>query len=195
RPAQNPDGPRAELRPGALRRHGGDRHRRPARAAGAAMTLDPKVGAIVLQLVLWLPLVGAVVVAIAGAGHQEPHPGPVEGAGHASTQETAHPPATSTLNLQPWRIATAFALITFLLAAWLFVGFDRSSASQYQFVVNIPWLPFGSNYWIGVDGLSMPLVVLNALLSLSAIAGSWRVPRRQPVYFSPFLVVRSARAG
>src|SRR5205823_14676891 len=60
---------------------------------------------------------------------------------------------------------------------------------------NIPWLPFGSNYRIAVDGLSMPLIVLNALLSLSAIAGSWRVNTRQPLYFSMFLILETAVAG
>ncbi len=40
---------------------------------GAAMILDPNVGKVVLQLVLWLPLVGAIVVVIAGLGQQEPH--------------------------------------------------------------------------------------------------------------------------
>jgi NADH-quinone oxidoreductase subunit M len=159
------------------------------------MTLDPNVGKIILQLVLWLPLVGAIVVAIAGAGAQERHPDPVppaHDAAHAATEPTTAPP---TLSLRAWRIATGFALVTFLLAVWLFLGFDRTNSSQYQFTVNIPWLPFGSNYWIGVDGLSLPLVVLNALLSLSAIAGSWRVPMRQPLYFSLFLVLESAVAG
>jgi NADH-quinone oxidoreductase subunit M len=150
------------------------------------MTFDPNVGKVILQLVLWLPLVGAIVVALAGEGQPERHPDPLGG-------RDADAPVT--LDLRAWRLATVFALVTFLLAVWLFIGFDRANASQYQFAVNIPWLPFGSNYWIGVDGLSMPLVVLNALLSLSAIAGSWRTPMRQPLYFSLFLVLESAVAG
>ncbi len=143
--------------------------------------MDPTLGRILLQLVLWLPLLGAILVAFAGAGPMEPHP-------------DAHG-ATNRINLRPWRIATAFAAITFILAAWLLIGFDRSQANQYQFVVRIAWLPFGSDYRIGVDGLSMPLVALNALLSLSAIAGSWRTPTRQPLYYSLFLVLETAVAG
>jgi NADH-quinone oxidoreductase subunit M len=129
--------------------------------------LDPNAGRVILQLVLWLPLVGAVVVALAGNGS----------------------PSRS------WRLATFFAAITFILAAWLLFGFDRSQASQYQFETRIPWLPFGSDYRIGVDGLSMPLVALNALLTLSAIGGSWRIELRQPLYFSLFLTLESAVAG
>ena len=41
----------------------------------------------------------------------------------------------------------------------------------------------------------MPLVALNALLTLSAIAGSWRIAMRQPLYFSLFLILESAVAG
>jgi len=153
------------------------------------MILDPVVGGIVLQLVLWLPLVGALVVALAGSGRSERHPDPV---GHASA--TDHAETAERLRLRSWRIATIFAGITFLLAVWLFIGFDRSQ-SQFQFVVRVPWLPFGSDYRIGVDGLSMPLVLLNALLSLSAIAGSWRVPTRQGTYFALFLVLEAAVMG
>jgi NADH-quinone oxidoreductase subunit M len=149
------------------------------------MTLDPITGAVILQLVLWLPLIGACVVVLAGAGPVNPHPD-----AHAD-----HGEAPTGLNLRPWRIATTFAVITLLLAIWLMIGFDRSQASQYQFVTRLAWLPFGTDYRMGVDGLSMPLVVLNALLSLSAIAGSWRISTRQPLYFSLFLILESAVAG
>jgi NADH-quinone oxidoreductase subunit M len=131
------------------------------------VNLDPNVGRIVLQLVLWLPLLGAVVVALAGNG-------------------------TSS---RAWRIATLFAAVTFILAAWLFIGFNSAQADTYQFETRIAWLPFGSDYRIAVDGLSMPLVALNALLTLSAIAGSWRITVRQPLYFSMFLILESAVAG
>ena len=144
------------------------------------MILDPTLGRILLQIVVWLPLLGGIVVASAGSGALEPSP-------EASAAER--------VSLRAWRIATAFALITFLLAVWLLIGFDRSRADQYQFDVRIAWLPFGSDYRIGVDGLSMPLVALNALLSLSAIAGSWRIATRQPLYFSLFLILESAVAG
>ncbi len=132
------------------------------------MSLDPTVGRYVLQIVLWLPLVGGLVVALAG-GDAKP--------------------------LRSWRLATLFAAVTFLLAAWLMIGFNRDQAGQYQFETDIPWLPFGSHYRIAVDGISMPLVVLNALLSLSAIAGSWRITTRPTLYFSLFLILETAVAG
>jgi NADH-quinone oxidoreductase subunit M len=150
------------------------------------MNLDPTFGRLLLQVVLWLPLVGAIVVALAGSGPLEPSPDPASG---------AHGEVRAPVSLRPWRIATFVAAITFVLAAWLLIGFDRARADQYQFETRLSWLPFGSDYRIAVDGLSMPLVALNALLSLSAIAGSWRIAARQPLYFSLFLVLESAVAG
>jgi NAD(P)H-quinone oxidoreductase subunit 4 len=139
------------------------------------MMLNDDVGRVLLQLVLWLPMVGALVVAMAGNGRSD-----------TDSAESGS---------RAWRIATFFAAVTFVLAAWLFIGFDTSKSSQYQFQTRIGWLPFGSDYRIAVDGLSMPLVALNALLSLSAVAGSWRIATRQSLYFSLFLALESAVAG
>jgi NADH-quinone oxidoreductase subunit M len=119
--------------------------------------------------VLWLPLLGAIVVSLLPSSDARP--------------------------LRSWRIATFIAAVAFVLAVVLLIGFDRSLSDRYQFETRVPWLPFGSDYRIAVDGLSMPLVVLNALLSLSAIAGSWRISNRQTLYFSLFLVLESAVAG
>jgi NADH-quinone oxidoreductase subunit M len=154
---------------------------------------------VVLQLVLWLPLVGAIVVALAGNGRLEVHPDPAVSHPHPPTPLSLEGErgkgGVGEIALRPWRIATAFAVIVLLLAIWLMISFDRSQPSNFQFETRIPWLPFGSDYRIAVDGLSMPLVVLNALLSLSAIAGSWRIATRQPLYFSLFLILESAVAG
>ena len=132
------------------------------------MTLSPDAGALLLQLVVWLPLVGAIVVALFGAGRA----------------------------LRPWRIAVFFTAIAFLAACVLLVGFNRADAGRYQFETRLAWLPaLGSDYRLAVDGLSLPLVVLNALLMLSALLGSWRITTRPQLYFSLFLVLESAVAG
>jgi NADH-quinone oxidoreductase subunit M len=131
--------------------------------------MSQSTGALLLQLVLWLPLFGAVVVALLPADDARP--------------------------LRSWRLATLFTAATFVASVVLMLGFDRGAADRYQFETRIPWLPFGSDYRIAVDGLSIPLVVLNALLTLSAVAGSWRIAERQTLYFSLFLVLESAVAG
>jgi NADH-quinone oxidoreductase subunit M len=150
------------------------------------MILDPNVGRIVLQVVLWLPAIGAAVVALAGVGQAE---------SNAAAHGAHAGEAPGGASLRAWRIATVFAAVTFVLAVWLLIGFDRARADQYQFETRIGWLPFGSDYRIAVDGLSMPLLALNALLTLSAIAGSWRIAMRQPLYFSLFLILESAVSG
>ena len=85
------------------------------------MILDPNVGRIILQLVLWLPLVGAIVVALAGSGGRDA-PRPIA----AARWRTGHSADAGRAQSRAWRIATFFAAVTFLLAAWLLIGFDRA---------------------------------------------------------------------
>jgi len=152
--------------------------------------MSPTTGAILLQITLWLPLVGAIVIALLGSretlevGHADEAAEAAHGHGIAMTHD-----------MRAWRLATLFSAAALVAAFLLLIGFDRSAADRYQFETRIPWLPFGSDYRIAVDGLSMPLVVLNALLTLSAVAGSWRISTRQSLYFSLFLVLESAVAG
>jgi NADH-quinone oxidoreductase subunit M len=131
--------------------------------------MTQQTGALLLHIILWLPLLGAIVVALLPSDEDRP--------------------------LRSWRLATLFAAVTFAASVLLMLGFDRAAADRYQFETRIPWLPFGSDYRIAVDGLSLPLVVLNALLTLSAVAGSWRITHRQTLYFSLFLLLETAVAG
>ena len=74
--------------------------------------LDPNIGRIILQVVLWLPLLGGIIVAMVGNG-------PAAAAGgdaHADPHHEVRP-----TNLRSWRLATFFAALTFVLAAVLFL--------------------------------------------------------------------------
>ncbi|TAD94539.1 MAG: NAD(P)H-quinone oxidoreductase subunit D4, partial [Oscillatoriales cyanobacterium] len=67
------------------------------------------------------------------------------------------------------RSAIAIAGITFILSVVLATQFDTSTG-ELQFAEFIPWIDvLGLNYNLGVDGLSLPLVILNALLTGVAI--------------------------
>jgi NADH-quinone oxidoreductase subunit M len=98
--------------------------------------------------------------------------------------------------ITPERIARWAALVftaaTFVLTLWMFFsilggpqGFAGfGSLNNPQFAVNVPWIHFSAgalqfniNYNLGVDGLSLPMVILNALLSLLAIIGGWKKNR------------------
>ena len=61
------------------------------------------------------------------------------------------------------------ALIEFLLSVWLWISFDANNPGM-QFVELIPLIPdFGISYYLGVDGISLFLVVLSTLMTLIGI--------------------------
>src|SRR5688572_14862082 len=70
-------------------------------------------------------------------------------------------------------IALVQTIFNALLATVLYWKFDGLSAT-YQMTHFIPWLPeWGVNYMVGVDGLSLPLVMLTAYFGPVAILGTW----------------------
>ena len=72
------------------------------------------------------------------------------------------------------RIALAAAAVTALLAAAAAAVFDYGAAERFQFGVTADWIPaIGANYRIGVDGISLPLLVLSAAVTLLAVVYSW----------------------
>jgi NADH-quinone oxidoreductase subunit M len=96
-------------------------------------------------------------------------------------------------------IAALTAAATLALAGYLFLDYDRD-AGGYQFVDSTTWFDsaltdFNLNYTVGVDGLSLPLVLLTAFLSLVAILISWRVELRPKEYFIWLLVLETSLLG
>jgi NADH-quinone oxidoreductase subunit M len=73
-----------------------------------------------------------------------------------------------------WRaVAVACTLINFLLSLRLFFSFDAVS-TDFQFVEYIAWIPaYGINYFIGIDGISLFLVVLTTFLMPIVLLASW----------------------
>lgn len=98
----------------------------------------------------------------------------------------------------PARLARASALaiasVEALLWAWLWHAFVPGQGMQ--FTQTLAWMPrLGIAYRVGVDGLSLPLCVLTALLFWSALMASWREARRVRAYFACFLFLESACLG
>jgi NADH-quinone oxidoreductase subunit M len=83
------------------------------------------------------------------------------------------------------------------LAAWLYWNFDSSLSIELSpFTLNIPWIEhFNIYYYVGVDGLSMPMVLLTALLSFICIISSWNIDKRPLGYFSLFLLLDAGMMG
>ena len=72
------------------------------------------------------------------------------------------------------RVTLLFTLIPLALAVALFISYDRSTAGT-QYVVNVPWIEaFNIQYHIGIDGLSVTLLLLTALLGPICVIASWR---------------------
>ena len=70
-------------------------------------------------------------------------------------------------------LALLFSLITFVLSVILFLNFDPSQAEP-QMIEKSAWLGYGINYHVGVDGLSLLLVMLTTFLFPIAVLSGWR---------------------
>ncbi len=92
-------------------------------------------------------------------------------------------------------IGLAIASCILLLTIWLATQFDLTT-SGLQFQEYLPWLPhIGLTYKLGVDGLSFPLLGLNALLTWIAIYSTSEKIERPRLYYSLIFLVNSGVAG
>lgn len=123
-----------------------------------------------LTAILFLPVVGIIVIALL----REPQP--------------------KTVRLT----ALAFTLASFALSIVVFCLFDRSGAAigQMQFEEKISWIPaINAFYHLGVDGLSLPMVILMTFLGVLAVLVSWKVELRPRQYFIWLLLLETSILG
>ena len=82
------------------------------------------------------------------------------------------------------------ALAGFLVTLPLFTGFDRLSGG-YQFTEFHEWIPLlRINYSLGVDGISVLFVILNAFITLMVVLAGWEVIQKRPAqYMAAFLIM------
>jgi len=94
--------------------------------------------------------------------------------------------------------ALGFTLASFALSIAVFCLFDRSAsaAGVMQFEENLPWIPaINCHYHLGVDGLSMPLVILMTFLGFLSVLISWKVQLRPREYFIWLLLLETSILG
>jgi NADH-quinone oxidoreductase subunit M len=123
-----------------------------------------------LSVILFLPAVGAIVIALA------------KGADEKLIK----------------RLAAVFTFVPLALSLYLFIAFDRSSSMTgiFQFEENYLWIaPLGASYHLGVDGLSMPLLLLTAFLGFLAVLISWKVHERPREFFAWLLLLETSIIG
>jgi NADH-quinone oxidoreductase subunit M len=92
-------------------------------------------------------------------------------------------------------VALWTTLITFGVSLVLLSQFDPSN-SGFQFVERRPWLSSTISYYVGVDGLSLPFVILTTFLMPIAILASWRsITSRVKEYMIAFLLLETLMIG
>jgi NADH-quinone oxidoreductase subunit M len=92
--------------------------------------------------------------------------------------------------------ATWIALIDFLLSVPLFFMYE-TGRSGFQFEFKIPWIPsIGAQYYVGIDGISLLLILLTTLLGFISILSSWKaITERVKEYYIFMLVLQTGMLG
>ncbi len=92
-------------------------------------------------------------------------------------------------------LALMAATVTLLLSVWAYLNYNVAQAG-YQFVTQIPWVPaLGISYHVGVDGLSMPLVLLTGVVMFTGVLISWRVDDRPREFFAFMFILATGVFG
>jgi len=90
-----------------------------------------------------------------------------------------------------------FATLPSLAAAvYIFLKFDRATKAIQMAEGPIDWIkPFHIQYYMGIDGLSVTMVILTALISTICILASWNIVKQVKGYFALFLLLETGMMG
>lgn len=93
-------------------------------------------------------------------------------------------------------IALVTSLITLMLCVPLYMGFD-SSVAGYQWIEKANWVPsLNIQYSLGVDGFSLPLILLTCFFTPLVILSAWKVIQDRPAqYMAAFLIMQGLMCG
>lgn len=94
-------------------------------------------------------------------------------------------------------ITLGFTIINFLLSLVLIADKGAASANGFYFEKNIPWIKaINTNYHVGIDGLSLWLVILTTFIMPIAVLSAWNaVEKRQTAFYIFLLLLESAMIG
>ncbi|CAH9016614.1 NADH-quinone oxidoreductase subunit M [Candidatus Nitrosacidococcus sp. I8] len=122
----------------------------------------------ILSLVIWLPIMGGLVVL---------------GISNRPTDQIR-------------KSALFFAGLSFLISWFLYIWFDTSEATM-QFQEKIVWLEaFKVYYHVGIDGISMPLIILNTFSTLLVVIAGWQIIKyKLAQYMASFLIMEGLMNG
>ncbi|MFV2057021.1 MAG: NADH-quinone oxidoreductase subunit M [Thiohalomonadales bacterium] len=122
-----------------------------------------------LSLVIWTPILGGLLVLFFSRDDQ------------ATTAR--------------W-LSLIIAIATFLLTIPLYTGFELST-HQMQFAELKAWIPtFNVNYHLGIDGISMPLILLTSFTTVLVVIAGWEIIQKKTAqYMSAFLIMNGLMIG
>jgi NADH-quinone oxidoreductase subunit M len=121
----------------------------------------------ILSVITFLPLVGMVLVLLTPAKQ---------------------------VNLIRWG-SVLFSTLVLAVAAVLWAGYD-SATGHFQFIESAVWFPqINASYKLGVDGISIPLIMLTAFLTPLAMLISFHVEKNVKMYFALFFLLEMATIG
>jgi NADH-quinone oxidoreductase subunit M len=86
------------------------------------------------------------------------------------------------------------SLLTFAATLLLWAGFDMNEAApEFQFIERLNWIPaFGIDYYLGIDGMSLMLIILTGFLTPIALLSSWEGIEKKVKEFSIFMLLLEA---
>lgn len=121
-----------------------------------------------LSLLVWAPILGGIWVLMAGDRQQQ------------------------TVRY----LSLIISLIVFALSVLLYLGFDPNTAGM-QYVEYTSWIvAFNINYHMGIDGISLPLILLTTFTTVLVILAGWEViERRLSMYMASFLIMEGLMIG
>jgi NADH-quinone oxidoreductase subunit M len=122
-----------------------------------------------LSMLIWLPILGGVTVLATGP-------------------DTNAPVAR--------KLSLGISVAAFLLSLPLYTGFDKTTAAM-QFIEHASWVrTFNIYYSLGVDGISMPLILLTTALTPIVVIAGWEVIQEKVAqYMAAFLVMEGLMIG
>ena len=121
-----------------------------------------------LSALIWLPVAGGFALLA------------MEAMGNTASRQTA----------------LVVSIVTFLLSLLLYTNFDMTTASM-QFQEQIPWISaINANYHLGVDGISMPLIILTTFTTVLVVIAGWEVIQNKVgQYMAAFLIMEGLMVG
>ncbi len=127
------------------------------------------VSQYILSIAIWLPIVGGVLVLATGGDRNAP--------------------------LARW-LSLVVAVLTFIATIPLYTGFNLNTYTM-QFVENYSWIEaFNIRYHVGVDGISLLLILLTSFTTVLVVISAWQVIQKKVAqYLAAFLIMEGLMIG